>query len=903
MVIEGLNSEIFFDLIKGLIAFSTEENLLKKNLPNYLRKLNCFCCFVLRNQGESEELIYTLPYVMKRDPKVAGIISSVFDSPLREGGYREFFFEDNFYYCFVLKDYGYMMFGRKKQFHFLVVNELVNLMGIYAKVLLHSQEMKEVEESRARLNRERNLLLTIINNIPVHVIARDEDQNVILNNSKNFEINKYDGNKEDLDILSFFENDNVEGVDSRLSDFTNKELSLETNSGAKQWGLFSLLPLIDIEGHRFGQIGLGVDITAQKTKEQEVQKQKEQYWNIISKANFGIFELNSREEIVFFNKHFQEMSGYGSDELKGRNFNTLLKPRHNPLLSDKLAGEWSLDGGDSQEILVRTKDDNPQWWLLSRSALSSDNENGQGSICLCANISNQKLMDAELKFALKKSQDSSNSKALFLANMSHEIRTPLNGIIGAIRVLESASIDKRFQPYFDTLSKASTHLLSLINNVLDITKIESEELLLNNRDFKLVEVLESLESILKPEANEKQIDLSINLALGMPEILNGDPTRLRQILLNISGNAVKFTEKGSVQIHCSYDKLHEVLKISIVDTGVGMEDSYSGKIFQKFQQENDSNSRKNGGSGLGLYISKRLLDIMGGHVQVKSKKQEGTRFDLQIPMKIGKTDVVTKSDVLYSLKNLGKKRILLVEDNKMNRLVALHTLKKINAEVFIAENGQEALDFLAMKAEQIDIILMDIQMPVLDGKEATKIIRQELKLDLPVVALSAHAIKSEIEECKKIGFNDYLTKPFEEKDLFRVVYNTIVGSVNDDNRIGEASVSATPATSYMDLSIIKFLSDGNRNVFNKMLRNFKERIPELLDQMERSFNEEDWESFVRYSRKLKSSVNEFGLDRIKNDLDYLVMVEEMGEKDLFVINLKIRHIKSVLDIALTNLNY
>lgn len=393
----------------------------------------------------------------------------------------------------------------------------------------------------------------------------------------------------------------------------------------------------------------------------------------------------------------------------------------------------------------------------------------------------------ELDINLQKTQQAAKAKEEFLANMSHEIRTPLNGIIGMIRELKTTELSNDQRNYLDNAVNASEHLLSIINNILDIAKIGSGEFQLNEHDFSIRDVHDSVSSIFSQQANAKNIYFNIDLDENIPNQIKGDPARMRQIIVNLVGNAIKFTEEGGVtlethlaQVDLSQTKKEEqnnqikytrvnnpeeanriILKVS--DTGIGMSQEFMKNLFTKFQQEDSTNSRKHEGTGLGLSISRELVYAMDGDISVSSEKGKGSHFVVCLPLNVAENMGIHETEKPLDTQSLLGKRVLLVEDNALNRQVAKFTLSKLGLIVDEAINGQIAFE----KAQQneYDIILMDIQMPVLDGLESTKKIRKELGLTLPIIALTAHAFKSEITRFIETGMNDYVTKPFEENVL------------------------------------------------------------------------------------------------------------------------------------------
>ncbi|GAB3783908.1 ATP-binding protein [Spirosoma horti] len=360
----------------------------------------------------------------------------------------------------------------------------------------------------------------------------------------------------------------------------------------------------------------------------------------------------------------------------------------------------------------------------------------------------------------------------FLANMSHEIRTPLNAILGFSEMLETAPLNGEQKESLHYIRTAGKNLLTIVNDILDIAKIEAGMLPLESIPFSLNLLVDSIRTMILPVATDKNLSLVVETDPTLPAVVLGDPTRLTQILLNLLSNAIKFTKYGQVTVRI--DKVGETddsvrVRFSVQDTGIGMAPNILPHIFDRFRQANDFTTRYYGGTGLGLSIVKSLTEMQGGWVRVSSVPEEGSCFTLEIPYKLA-TDV-QEPTVDLSMEPLSpdghKVRILVVEDNLINQKLALQVLKRLGYLAQIAENGQQALDYL--QTGTYDVVLMDIQMPVMDGYTATRQIRTTLQSNVPIIAMTAHALASEREQCLQAGMNDFIPKPFQIEELQRVM--------------------------------------------------------------------------------------------------------------------------------------
>jgi CheY-like chemotaxis protein len=383
-------------------------------------------------------------------------------------------------------------------------------------------------------------------------------------------------------------------------------------------------------------------------------------------------------------------------------------------------------------------------------------------------------MNLELKEAKEKAENAEQAQSKFLSHMSHEIRTPLTGIIGSIRGLGMGQLTNKQQAFVNDAKNASQHLLSMINDILDVAKIESGQLELDLHHFNLKDTLDVVDSIVRPQANNKNIYFKINIDDGVSKFFVGDESRIRQILINLTGNAIKFTSDGGVTIDCfekpKSDNSRE-LYLTIRDTGIGMDKKYIPNLFKKFQQEDASTARKYGGTGLGMVISKQFIDLMEGNIEVTSTKGVGTDMQVCLPLPIGDPSKVEQKEAIVETKSLANVKVLLVDDERMNRMTAKVTLKPLNMLITEADNGLKAIEIL--KKDTFDIILMDCNMPEMGGMDATKIIRNELKIETPIIAWTADVFKSNIDACMAIGMNDFVPKPFEVEELLQPIIRHI----------------------------------------------------------------------------------------------------------------------------------
>jgi CheY-like chemotaxis protein len=375
----------------------------------------------------------------------------------------------------------------------------------------------------------------------------------------------------------------------------------------------------------------------------------------------------------------------------------------------------------------------------------------------------------------ERAQAASLAKSEFLARMSHEFRTPLNGIIGMSRLVLGTELSPQQHDYVEKIVLSGRHLLHLVNDVLDFSKIEAQKMKLDTVAFDVRKVLANAAWMLNGACEAKGLRLEQEIASGVPQFVWGDPLRLSQVLINFLANAVKFTSEGEVRLKVTtvgaISGGQVRLRFSVQDTGPGVAEASRRKLFQRFEQADSSTTRKFGGTGLGLAIAARLAELMGGQVGHEPLQPRGSNFWLEVPLSLAAAkDLPARADSAVNaqaLEGLAGRRVLVVEDNLVNQQVSRELLQSLGLRVELADDGQHALDLLRFKT--FDLILMDVQMPVMDGLEATRRIREELKLKVPVVAMTADVGMEDRQACLDAGMNDHLPKPFELEQLWEVL--------------------------------------------------------------------------------------------------------------------------------------
>ncbi|BDS13719.1 PAS domain S-box protein [Aureispira anguillae] len=588
----------------------------------------------------------------------------------------------------------------------------------------------------------------------------------------------------------------------------------------------------------------------------------------------AIVMIVSRDEkILSVNDKFCEISGYHREEVIGQHHEILDSFHHSESFWIDLRETIQSGKIWQGEIKERAKDGSYYWTYTSSVPFLDQDDEPFQYIVIQADITDRKKLEEELREAKEEAVKTSKIKEDFLANMSHEIRTPMSGVLGFSRLLLQTTMNPTQRNYAQSIYSSAENLLVVVNDILDVSKIESGKFELDEIKFDLKKRIEDSLNILKVTIQNKKLELIIDIDERVPTEIIGAPDRLAQILINLIGNAVKFTKKGF--IHLNIFKRGSYLLFEVKDTGIGIPQNKLDAIFESFTQAESYTTREYGGTGLGLSICKKLVELMGGRIGVESELGKGSTFYFTLPLKQNRALDKIKEDEekhkfeLQSTSTTALK-ILIVEDNLVNQELALIYLNMLNCDCDVVSNGEEAIQKLMH--QNYDLILMDIQMPKMDGIAATLEIRKTNTVT-PIIAMSAHALSKEKEKCLAIGMNDYIAKPFKIEELQTMIIKYTQREIKKIEKAEEPS-TATPTitkTSNLMLGNLLEVTDGDQELAKELLLIFREELLKFANNMQLAFQNNNTEVIPKHIHKMKPNFELLQL------IDWYQLGEQMSE--------------------------
>jgi PAS domain S-box-containing protein len=666
------------------------------------------------------------------------------------------------------------------------------------------------------------------------------------------------------------------------------------------------------------------DITEQKTTEQNLINSLREVtdYKLALDASTIVDITDKNGKILFVNENYTKISKYSYEELGGNHqmVNSTFHPKEfmNNLWQNISKGKIWQD-----EIRNKAKDGSFYWLNMTIVPFLDDKGIPYQYVAISIDITKQKVLSQELteakvfaELATTIAEDSRNnaeeavkSKQQFLSNMSHEIRTPMNAIIGFTKVVLKTELTAKQKEYLMAIKMSGDALIVLINDILDLAKVDSGKMTFEKTPFKLSLSITSMLHLFETKIQEKNLSLITKYDAKIPEVLLGDAVRLNQIILNLVSNAVKFTNKGSITVSInllSQDEDKATIEFSVADTGIGIKPTKISKIFENFQQATNTTSRLYGGTGLGLAIVKQLVEAQGGTIDIKTKINKGSTFRFILDFKKTTVEAVHEPEILELDSSIKNTKILVVEDMELNQLLMKTLLDDFGFECDITANGKLAIEKL--KTKTYDIILMDLQMPEMNGFEATEYIRKKMKLEIPIIALTADVTTVDVEKCKAVGMNDYIAKPVDE----RLLYSKLISFSKKPVVIIEHIKGQDPAKDkikYVDMSYLTKLTKSDPKLMSQMINAYLKQTPPLLETMKKSLRDKDWKMLQSAVHKMIPSFSIIGLNPSVQEIakriqEYAFSIEISEEIHNLVLELENVCTQSCeeLEIELTNLN-
>ena len=575
--------------------------------------------------------------------------------------------------------------------------------------------------------------------------------------------------------------------------------------------------------------------------------------------------------IIYINESFSQITGYHQHELDGKAPDIFFGLNTNLDKVTELQKKLRKGQAAHAELIYYRKDGQEIWIDLNTKPIYSRLDKMTHWVSIMRDITERVQAEKKMIEAREIAENSLKVKERFLANMSHEIRTPMHAITGLSHLLSQTNPTPKQKEFIDAVKKSTDNLLVIINDLLDLAKIESGTIEINKSSFKLTEIFNALGNLLQPTIETKGNTLIIHIDKELKKVLVGDSARLHQILLNLLGNAIKFTENGEIRLSAKllYSGVKKTtIVFSVVDTGIGLPEEKLSTIFGSFIQADKSIKRKYGGTGLGLTIAKQLIELQGGTISVESQLGVGTTFRFTLCFEINQTNdpsLKTHKEEVVPPPNFAHLKILAVEDNDMNQFMVMSLLEKTQAKVVIVANGHDAL--AVMQKESFDLVLMDLHLPDIDGYEVTKLVRTKFEepiKSIPIMAMTATILSEVKEKAFAAGLDDYILKPFIPEQLYIQIEKLLNKHIpQTETSAPEVNHSDVNTNGYdIDLTYLYDISGGNEQVVIKMLRMFIQQVPDIINSMQQYCEDKNWHALKDELHKITSPINYVGIKRL-----------------------------------------
>ncbi|GAB2810318.1 ATP-binding protein [Ferruginibacter profundus] len=667
------------------------------------------------------------------------------------------------------------------------------------------------------------------------------------------------------------------------------EMILERPDGSRSNVICNPQAIFDNQGNFTGAINTLLDIT-QERKLHDASKLLSKYSrSLIEASRDPLFTISAEGKITDANEASVNITGVAREQLTGTEF---IKYFTEPQKA-KEGYEQVFEKGFVTDYPLTITDHKFTEVLFNGSVYKDEEGQVIGAVVVARDITEQKIIENELieakifaelatilaedakskaESATRIAVDAVKAKQQFLSNMSHEIRTPMNAIIGFTKVVLKTDLTAKQKEYLTAIKMSGDALIVLINDILDLAKVDAGKMVFEATPFKMALSISAMLHLFETKIQEKNLELVKQYDHTIPEVLVGDPVRLHQIILNLVSNAVKFTSKGKIVVNIkmiSEDEHKVTIEFSVADTGIGISENKIETIFENFQQASSGTSRLYGGTGLGLAIVKQLVEAQGGTITVQSKPDEGSVFSFILSFQ--KTTDIAEPEILLTqldeeIKNI---KVLVVEDIALNQLLMKTLLDDFGFERDIAANGKIAIEKLQSK--DYDVILMDLQMPEMNGFEATEYIRNTMHSKIPIIALTADVTTVDLAKCKDVGMNDYIAKPVDE----RLLYSKIVGLVKKPPFVKAPEEIESPATKKIkciDLDYLLHRTKSNPALMMEMISLYLEQTPPLISAMKQGMENQDWNGLYAAVHKMIPSFSIMGIST-----DFEIMAKKVQE--------------------------
>jgi PAS domain S-box-containing protein len=668
---------------------------------------------------------------------------------------------------------------------------------------------------------------------------------------------------------------------ARTDEVRDFETLVRRRDGSALWTSRNQRAVRDDQGDILYFDGFVTDISARKAMEQALRESRETARALLDTPSEAILLLDAQGTFLDLNEAALRLHGRTREDLLGRNMADVFEPE---LAQSRLSHLQR--AAETGRPVLSDDQEAGRWFEVGHYPLR-DAEGRVGKVAVyCYDITERKSMEAELAAAKEAAEEANRAKSEFLARMSHEIRTPMNAILGLTDMALLTPLNLEQRDYLDTVRDSAMNLLTLLNDILDISRIEARKLALEDTDFNLREVVHSTVRTLAVQAEAKGLSLDCEVGLDVPSCLRGDPARIRQILINLVGNALKFTDQGGVALSVrgrgngqpapEGGDRHRLL-FTIRDSGIGIDPARQQAIFDAFTQAEASTTRQYGGTGLGLAICKQLVEMMGGEMRVESTPGAGSTFSFTLALAPGDPSRLARAEAGPTGAPVRRLKVLLAEDNPINVKVGTSFLRRLGHVPDLAENGEEAVALAA--AARYDLILMDLEMPGMDGVAATRHIRSgqagEINRHTPIVAMTAHALTGYRAECLAAGMDDYISKPVSFQELSAIIERISV------QPLGRAALPpAQPDREALDLARALENLGGDQSLLDEVILVYLEELPRYTAQLASCRERGDFTGMAMAAHKIKGAANTLGAGRCADLAASLLQAAKAGLAEL-----------------------